>query len=158
MRRPSLTFFFGLAVLCLLTPNSARAQWGAGQCLVPGLSPAAVIELCEDALTIDPTHPEVLYKIGWALSEMGAHLDAVASYREAIRNQPNHPQAHFGLGKSLEKLGRFDEALAAFRDALRLNPENAAAKKRIESLSARIENQKKEEPSRALAAEKKDRK
>ena len=66
MRRPSLTFFFGLAVLCLLTPNSARAQWGAGQCLVPGLSPAAVIELCEDALTIDPTHPEVLYKIGWA--------------------------------------------------------------------------------------------
>ena len=158
MRRLSLTLFFSLAVLFLLTPNSARAQWGAGQCLVPGLSAAAVIESCRDALTIDPTHPEVLYKIGWALTEMGAHLEAVASYREAIRNQPNYPQAYFGLGKSLEKLDRFDEALAAFREALRLNPENAAAKKRIESLSARIQSPKKEEPSRALAAKTKDRK
>ena len=165
MRRLSLTLFFSLAVLLLLAPVSARAQWGAGQSLVPGLSPSAVIESCEDALAIDPTHPEVLYKIGWALSEMGAHLDAVASYREAIRNQPNYPLAHFGLGKSLEKIGHFDEAIAAYRKALRPNPENAAAEKldtaaknRIDSLSAGMQSPKKEEPPRALAAKKTDRK
>ncbi len=165
MRRLSQTLFFGLAVLFLLAPVSARAQWGAGQCLVPGLSPSAVIASCEDALNIDPTHPEVLYKIGWALSEMGDHLEAVLSYREAIRNQPNYPQAYFGLGKSLEKLDRFDEAIAAYRKALRPNPENAAAekldtaaKKRIDSLSAGMQSPKKEEPPRALAAKKTDRK
>ena len=30
MRRLSLILFFGLAVLFLLAPVSARAQWGAG--------------------------------------------------------------------------------------------------------------------------------
>ena len=118
MRRLSLILFFGRAVLFLRAPVSARAQWGAGQCLVPGLRAAAVIESCRDALNIDPTHPEVLYKIGWALTEMGAHLEAVESYREAIRNQPNYPQAYFGLGKSLEKLDRFDEAPPAPRRAV----------------------------------------
>jgi tetratricopeptide (TPR) repeat protein len=165
MRRLSLTLFFSLAVLFLLAPVSARAQWGAGQCLAPGLSASDALASCRDGLNIDPTHPEVLYKIGWALTEMGDHLEAVLSYREAIRNQPNYPLAHFGLGKSLEKLGRFDEAIAAYRKALRPNPENAAAekldtaaKKRIDSLSAGMQSPKKEEPPRALAAKKTDRK
>ena len=92
MRRLSLILFFGLAVLFLLAPVSARAQWGAGQCLVPGLRAAAVIESCRDALNIDPTHPEVLYKIGWALTEMGAHLEAVESYREASGTSRTTPR------------------------------------------------------------------
>lgn len=51
----------------------------------------------------------------------GRCSEAVACYREAIRNDPMHVRALLRLGLVLRDLGRDEEANAAFATALRLH-------------------------------------
>ncbi|MGZ3602051.1 MAG: tetratricopeptide repeat protein [Ktedonobacterales bacterium] len=101
-------------------------------------------EPCLDALNHLLTLPEYGYRKApslqlkaYALSMLGHHEEAVATYDEALTINTNdadddsawrgsvgmlHPIAWTGKGTALGKLGRYDEALAAYDRALTMHP------------------------------------
>ena len=56
---------------------------------------------------------------------VGRTEDAIASYRELLRDAPDYVAAHNKLGFALFQTGRPDEALGSLRRALALQPDNA---------------------------------
>src|SRR4029078_6989002 len=56
---------------------------------------------------------------GVVLSERGAHEEAAARLREALRLHPLYPAAHTNLCQAAAHLGRFDEALTECTEAVR---------------------------------------
>src|SRR5262249_52226267 len=86
-----------------------------------------VIRYCAAALAVRPRSPVAHHNLGVALARKGLLDDAVAEYREAIRQKPDFAPAYDGLGNALSKQGLLDEAIAAQQTAIRLNPHRAAA-------------------------------
>jgi tetratricopeptide (TPR) repeat protein len=88
----------------------------------------AEAEACyQQALAIEPDHPDALHLLGVIAYQMGRHEAAVALIRQAIKRNPHNPFYAFNLGLSLRCLGRLDEALASYDRALALNPRHAEA-------------------------------
>lgn len=50
--------------------------------------------------------------------------EAIAEFREALKQSPGSADAHRGLGDALARKGSRDEALTEFREALRLKPDD----------------------------------
>jgi serine/threonine-protein kinase len=60
------------------------------------------------------------YVLGNTLSHQGKRDEAIAEFREALRDKPNDPEAHTNLGNALYRQGRLDEAMSQCRLALKL--------------------------------------
>jgi eukaryotic-like serine/threonine-protein kinase len=70
---------------------------------------------------------ELLYKEGLQLFVQGRSVEAISSYRSAIRRDPSFAAAHRALGLALERTGDTAEAVKALRHYLKLAPHAADA-------------------------------
>ncbi len=61
------------------------------------------------------------------LQYQGRLVEAIAEFRDLIRQAPHMAMLHFNLGNALWKHGDLDEAAARMREALRLEPEHIEA-------------------------------
>jgi tetratricopeptide (TPR) repeat protein len=78
-------------------------------------------------LTIQPNLHPTRNNRGIALSNLGCHEEAIASFEEVLKIQPDNSYAWNNRGVALFKLGRLDEAIASLDKALKFKPKNADA-------------------------------
>ena len=60
--------------------------------------------------------------------DLGRHLDAVASYDQALAIAPGFAEAMNNRGRALADMRRFDEALASWEQAIAVKPDFAEAR------------------------------
>ncbi len=95
------------------------------------------LALFDQAVELDPDHPEAWDDRGVLLFEMHRPKDAEASFRRQVRHAPRHGHAWYHLGRSLVVQGRREEAVAAFRRQLAIAPDHLPARRSLgESLVA----------------------
>jgi hypothetical protein len=70
---------------------------------------------------------EYWFYLGYYLSEVNLHKDAVNVFDEALSLKPDFADARYYRGLAYEKLGRDKEALKDYREAARLQPDFADA-------------------------------
>lgn len=87
--------------------------------------PAAARRL-RQAVGIDPDDPELHFRLGIVLAELGEVDDAIASYEESI-DLAASADAYVLLGVLLSGEGRNAEAITQYENALALEPENVDA-------------------------------
>lgn len=76
----------------------------------------------QNELKAAPDNPELHYKLGNALLDMGRHRDAYFAYQRAIEMKPDYADAYANLGLALRKSGNLKAAEGAYVHALDLNP------------------------------------
>jgi len=75
-----------------------------------------------EVLRIDPGDHKALYDLGLTLMELGRYDEAIASFREGIRQTKFaewYPDSLYQIGRCLAKLGRWEEARARFERVTR---------------------------------------
>ncbi len=80
--------------------------------------------MSKDLTSMAPNNPLVHVRYGDLMSESGRPLDAVTSYRKAVKLDPSVTGIHRTIGKQLLNAGRLKEALSAFYSAVSHNPDN----------------------------------
>lgn len=92
---------------------------------------------------------------GFAHSQAGRWMDAVACYRDTLTANPNVPEAHYSLGFALQALGRLDDAIAAYRNAVALRAQFASAHNNLGNIMLSLSRLKEAEDCyrKALAAD-----
>ena len=119
----------GLAVCreaARLRPDHANARLRYGSMLanVAHDYEAALVEV-RAAIRLNPDG--VAHRnLGQTLYFLKKYDEAIAAFREAIRQGPRGADVHSDLGKVLSDAGKPDEAIAAYREAIRLGPVGAA--------------------------------
>jgi Flp pilus assembly protein TadD len=103
--RPSAEYLAQLARLLVLARREAEALATAAQAVA--LQPA-------DALTLDT--------IGGVYSRLGAHVQALPCFAQAVAKQPKQAQMRFNYAASLGFTGHFEEAEQHYEAAIALNP------------------------------------
>ena len=78
--------------------------------------------LYEQALAVNPKHPDALHLLGLTALQSGSPGRAAELIRAAIAGQRKNPAFHANLAAALTELGEWDDALAAFRSAAKLDP------------------------------------
>jgi tetratricopeptide (TPR) repeat protein len=76
-----------------------------------------------DVLRIDPGDHKALYDLGLTLMELRRYDEAIASFREGIRQTKFaewYPDSLYQIGRCLAKLGRWNEALARFERVIEI--------------------------------------
>lgn len=76
-----------------------------------------------EVLTIDPGDHKALYDLGVTLMELGRYEEAIASFREGIRQTKFaewYPDSLYQIGRCLAKLGRWEEAHARFERVIEI--------------------------------------
>ena len=76
----------------------------------------------QNELKSAPDNPELHYKLGNALLDMGRHQDAYFAYQKAIELKPDYADAFANLGLALRKSGNLKAAAGAYVHALDINP------------------------------------
>lgn len=76
-----------------------------------------------NALTDDPSIPEIHFNLGFALQSMGRMREAIAAYRNAVALKADFAQAHNQLGNVYFSLNRLKEAEGCYRIALAASPD-----------------------------------
>ena len=76
----------------------------------------------QNELRAAPDNPEIHYKLGNALLDMGRHQDAYFAYQKAIELKPDYADAYANLGLALRKSGNLKAAAGAYVHALDINP------------------------------------
>lgn len=98
--------------------NLARVADAAGEY-------AASLRAAEQAVALNPAHPDALFAQGLALNRLQRDVDAAAVYRRVLELAPAHVHAWDNLGQSMQALGRIAEAEAAYRQGLVFAPDDA---------------------------------
>jgi tetratricopeptide (TPR) repeat protein len=76
-----------------------------------------------EVLAIDPGDHKALYDLGLTLMELSRYDEAIASFREGIRQTKFaewYPDSLYQIGRCLAKLGRWSEALPRFERVLEI--------------------------------------
>jgi tetratricopeptide (TPR) repeat protein len=76
-----------------------------------------------EVLRIDPGDHKALYDLGLTLMELGRYDEAIASFREGIRQTKFaewYPDSLYQIGRCLAKLGRWEEARARFERVIEI--------------------------------------
>jgi Tfp pilus assembly protein PilF len=87
---------------------------------------AAQVEL-EQAVKLDPHHPELRYDLGKIYSAHDNYPPARRELEEAIRLDPSYMEAHDALGFVMEALGDDKAALSHYRKAAEINETRGTA-------------------------------
>ena len=82
------------------------------------------IELARRSLASEPHQPRAHNLLGMALSRLGRHEEALASFDHAIVHQPDFADAHGNRASALRELGRTAEAVASYERAVALQPDS----------------------------------
>lgn len=108
-----------------LDPNSQKAALESALLKrARGDRPGALQSL--RALARDSQQPELLWKAGEILIEMGDADLGAAAFGRAVDLRPEEPAAQVRLAETLTARGDFAQALAAYRAAAELEPKNPA--------------------------------
>ncbi len=78
--------------------------------------------LYDDALDLDPHHPDALHLSGVLAYQNGRYVEALELIDRALSRLPGLGDAHNARGNILRALGRPDDALGAYRQAIVLAP------------------------------------
>ena len=79
-------------------------------------------ELLQKAHDHDSTIPELANRLGFILSQMGNHEEALKLYNHALTLK-DEDVTHLAIASQLKTLGRFDEAAEHYKRAIELDPE-----------------------------------
>jgi tetratricopeptide (TPR) repeat protein len=85
------------------------------------------VDLYQEALSLDPTHPVARFNLGLAHNELGDHEAALAAFSVIAQLDSGDADVHVERGHAYLELGRHDEAIEAYRAALAIQPENSEA-------------------------------
>jgi superkiller protein 3 len=96
----------------------------------------------EIAIKVQTPSAQGYYNRGVALTNEGRHLDAVLTYRQALKFDPASADTYNNLGWSLAKLGFYQEAIPVFEQALHLRPEFALAQNNLDWVKTQLVPQK----------------
>jgi tetratricopeptide (TPR) repeat protein len=107
-------------------PNEPRVLSLLAEALVETGDLAGAAQRLREAARVDPDDPEVHFRLGSVLSEVGRTDEAIASYEESIALAAN-PDAHVLLGVLLADVGRNAEAVTHYESALVLDPASGDA-------------------------------
>jgi adenylate cyclase len=77
-------------------------------------------DLAERAVRLDPNLPFARSQLGWVLSFMRRHDEAIAEFEHAVSLNPSYTDFRFGLG--LVFAGQSERAINVLRTSLRLDP------------------------------------
>ena len=102
----------------------------------------AAATLYSRIIEADHGQADAHHLLGVALTQMGRAIDAVASFRTAIRLAPAQASYRSNAGNALKALGREDDARACCRMALALEPDHPDALGNLAAMTA--------DPGRAL--------
>ena len=104
-------------------PHHAQAWHLLGIIALQRNDPASALDLVDRALALDPQAPASYNSRGTALTQLGRHEAAVASYDRAIALQPDFVDAHYNRGNALHRRGRYEAALADYDRGISLRPD-----------------------------------
>jgi tetratricopeptide (TPR) repeat protein len=88
---------------------------------------AAALKSYEQAIAVDPNHPQAHIYIGDAYMSLGKYEEAFAAYKEAVRVAPTNPEAHCSLGAAYNDMAMYGDAFKPFVRAIGLDPNYAEA-------------------------------
>ncbi|HKQ46600.1 MAG TPA: tetratricopeptide repeat protein [Phycisphaerae bacterium] len=83
--------------------------------------------LCGHMLTLTPKAASVRNHLGLYLAGQGRWNEAVAQYKQALKDNPNHVEARNNLGNAYSELGRHAEAYSCWNRTLEQDPSNFTA-------------------------------
>jgi tetratricopeptide (TPR) repeat protein len=106
----------------------------------------------QQALALQPEHPEALHLSGLAYLGLGQGMIGIALMRKAVALRPEDADFRLNLGRALAQAGQADEALAQLGKACELAPDDAAAHAALAALHARLEQLPEAERHYARAA------
>lgn len=86
---------------------------------------AASAKSYQQAIAIEPQHPDLYYNLGIALTNTGQILAATEAYQNAILLNPQFFEAYGNLGIIYQQSGDFDLAAQHYRKGLKINPQDA---------------------------------
>jgi tetratricopeptide (TPR) repeat protein len=124
-------------------PRSALANEVAWTCCLrpdSGVDPAAVADLAEGAVRLDPNNLEALNTLGLALFRAGRHEQAAARLRESIarRDKTGIAEDWLILAMAEHRLGQHDDARRSFERATALERAEPAEGRRSPHWSRRL--------------------
>lgn len=79
----------------------------------------------QQAIAIEPKHPELYFNLGIALTNTGQTAAAIDAYKKAIQLNPQFFEAYGNLGTIYQQSGEFDLATKHYRKGLEINPQDA---------------------------------
>ncbi len=100
-----------------------------------------------DAQLEDPERPEIFYDIGNAYYRLGNFDAASENYRAALKGDDDGLQqkAHYNLGNASYRKGNLEEAITHYEEALRIDPGDEDARKNLEFVRRKLEEQRQQE-------------
>lgn len=97
---------------------------------------AAVDQLAEDGLSLNPWDPVLNAEMATACQNMGYDDAAIFGFKVAIENDKTHKAYYTELGKLLEEKGEFKQARECWEMVFKLDPMDGEARSKITSLMA----------------------
>jgi len=89
--------------------------------------PEQALQVWRELDRVAPRQADVLANIGFALSELQRHSEAIGALEQAVALVPSHLNARINLGLAYSRLGMSDAAKACFIKATRIDPQYAKA-------------------------------
>ncbi len=101
------------------SPSRTALLLAKGQALLEQEESEKALACFEEALGLEPRHPEALVKKGVALERLRRTEEAVRCYDDAIAADSSMTIAYLYKGGLFNRLERYNEALACYEQALR---------------------------------------
>ena len=124
-------------------PKRLAVRAALGELLLQVHRDDDAIDVFRAALERNPTYPQALYDLAFALRARDRQAEAVDAYQRYIKLRPNDPDAYYGLARALQKLGRNADARQAYESYLGLEKRPsekrwiASAQTQLRTLKAR---------------------
>ena len=71
-----------------------------------------------------PENPELHYRLGNALLDMGRYSEAYTTYQRAIQLKPDYADAYVNIGLTMRRMGNLRAAIGAYEHALDIVPDD----------------------------------
>ncbi len=108
--------------------KTAEYHYQLGRCLMDSGDTPGAARHFEQALDIDPHHPEALFHSAFLNDMYGNDDDAMQLYERCMARSPVHVGAVYNLGTLYEDRGLFDRAARCFQRVLSIYPTHGRAR------------------------------
>jgi len=116
----------------------AHCYLALGQTMEQTRDYAAACQYYRRALLHEPRNTEAWYLIhnnlGFSLSQLGAHEEALPFLRHAVKISPHRPNAYKNIGMACEGLGRYAEATGCYVTATQVDASDGRSAGLLEAL------------------------
>jgi len=112
-----------------LQPDSGPAQIGIARALTEQGSVDEAIDELRAAHARAPSDVQISATLGRLLVAAHRPADALAVFRDGLRQEPQSMPLLIGQGVALDATGQHDEAQKSYRQVLQLDPDSAPARK-----------------------------